>query len=209
MIELKNLCIGYDKDTPIINNINYTFKDNKIYGVLGPSGYGKTTLLRTVANLLKPISGEILLNNRPLTNPREDEIYMMFQNYTSFDWISCLDNVLIAKSIRSGITDEDRARAKQILISVGLGDKIDWYPRKLSGGQRQRLALARSIFMNPKVILMDEPLSALDTKTRTEMQELILNDHKQDKNIIIMVTHSPEEARRMCDVIIDIEKIGG
>jgi ABC-type nitrate/sulfonate/bicarbonate transport system ATPase subunit len=209
MIELKNLSIGYEKNSPIIQNINYVFKDNKIYGILGPSGYGKTTLIRTIANLLKPISGEILLNNRPLTNPREDEIYMMFQNYTSFDWISCLDNVLIAKSIRSGINDEDKTKAKEILTSVGLGDKLDWYPKKLSGGQRQRLALARSIFMNPKVILMDEPLSALDTKTRTEMQELILNDHKQDKNIIIMITHSPEEARRMCDVIIDITKIGG
>lgn len=209
MIELKNLSVGYEKDNPIIQNINYVFKDNKIYGILGPSGYGKTTLIRTIANLLKPISGEILLNNKPLTNPREDEIYMMFQNYTSFDWISCLDNVLIAKSIRSGITNEDRTRAKNILTSVGLGDKLDWYPRKLSGGQRQRLALARSIFMNPRVILMDEPLSALDVETRTEMQELILNDHKQDKNIIIMITHSPEEARRMCDIIIDITKIGG
>ena len=209
MIELKNLSVGYEKNNPIIQNINYVFKDNKIYGILGPSGYGKTTLLRTIAGLLRPVSGQVLIDGKPFKNPRENEIYMMFQNYTSFDWVTCIDNVLVAKSIRSGITDKDRQNAKDILESVGLGDKLDWYPRKLSGGQKQRLALARSIFMNPKVILMDEPLSALDTKTRTEMQELILNDHKQDKNIIIMVTHSPEEARRMCDVIIDIEKIGG
>jgi ABC-type nitrate/sulfonate/bicarbonate transport system ATPase subunit len=209
MIELKNLCIGYDKDTPIINNINYTFEDNKIYGVLGPSGYGKTTLLRTIAGLLRPISGQVLIDGKPFRNPREDEIYMMFQNYTSFDWVTCTDNVLVAKSIRSGITDKDRQNAKNILESVGLGDKLDWYPRKLSGGQKQRLALARSLFMSPKAILMDEPLSALDEITRSDMQNLILNDHTNDKNIIIMITHSSEEAKKMCDVIIDITKEKG
>lgn len=209
MIELKNLIIGYDKDSPILSNINYTFEDNKIYGILGPSGYGKTTLLRTLCGLLKPISGEIVIDGQPFKNARDDSVYMMFQNYTSFDWLSCLDNVLIVKKIKGPVTDKNRETAKKILELVGLGEKIDWYPTQLSGGQKQRLALARTIFMNPKVVLMDEPLSALDEKTRADMQQLIKNDHDHDKNIIIMITHSSEEAHKMCDVVIDITKEGG
>lgn len=209
MVELKNLTIGYDKSDPIIKNINYTFEDDKIYGILGPSGFGKTTLLRTMCGLLKPLSGEILINGKPFKNAREDQIYMMFQNYTSFDWLSCLDNILIVKRIKGKVTDKNIETAKKILELVGLGEKINWYPSQLSGGQKQRLALARTIYMNPTVVLMDEPLSALDEKTRADMQQLIKNDHANDKNIIIMITHSSEEAQKMCDVVINIENLGG
>lgn len=206
MIELKNLSIGYDNE-PILTGINYTFEDNKIYGILGKSGYGKTTLLRTLCGLLKPIDGEILIDGKPFRNAREDKIYMMFQNYTSFDWLTCLENVTIVKKIAEGkVTEKNIATATEIMKLVGLGEKLDWYPTQLSGGQKQRLALARTIFMNPAVVLMDEPLSALDEKTRADMQQLIKNDHDHDKNIIIMITHSTEEAHKMCDVVINIEK---
>jgi ABC-type nitrate/sulfonate/bicarbonate transport system ATPase subunit len=204
MIELKNLTIGYDK-TPILSNINYVFEDNKIYGILGKSGFGKTTLLRTMCGILKPISGEILVNGKKFTSAREDGIYMMFQNYTSFDWLNCLENVLIIKRINGKVTEKNIKVATELLRLVGLGDKLDKYPTQLSGGQKQRLALARTIFMDPAVVLMDEPLSALDEKTRADMQQLIKNDHDHDKNIIIMITHSSEEANKMCDVVINIE----
>lgn len=208
MIELKNLTIGYD-NTPILSNINYTFEDNKIYGILGRSGYGKTTLLRTMCGILKPISGEILIDGKPFRSAREDNIYMMFQNYTSFDWLNCLDNVLIVKKINGKVTEKNISVATELLKLVGLGDKLNKFPTQLSGGQRQRLALARTIFMNPAVVLMDEPLSALDEKTRADMQQLIKNDHEHDKNIIIMITHSSEEANKLCDVVINIETEGG
>lgn len=208
MVELKNLTIGYD-NTPILSNINYTFEDNKIYGILGRSGYGKTTLLRTMCGILKPISGEILIDGKPFRSAREDSIYMMFQNYTSFDWLNCLDNVLIVKKINGKVTEKNISVATELLKLVGLGDKINKFPTQLSGGQRQRLALARTIFMNPAVVLMDEPLSALDEKTRADMQQLIKNDHEHDKNIIIMITHSSEEANKLCDVVINIETEGG
>ncbi len=209
MIELKDLTIGYGKDSPVLKNINYTFEDNKIYGILGKSGYGKSTLLKTMCGLLKPMSGEILINGNPFRNAREDNIYMMFQNYTSFDWLNCLENVLIVKRIKGRVTDKNVQTATKILELVGLGEKINWYPTQLSGGQKQRLALARTIFMNPTAVLMDEPLSALDEKTRCDMQNLIKADHEHDKNIIIMITHSKEEATKMCDVVIDIENEGG
>ncbi len=208
MIELKDLTVGYTRDIPLISDINYTFEDNKIYGILGKSGYGKSTLLKTIAGLQKPLRGEVIIDNKQVKNARTSGAYMMFQNYTCFDWLKCLDNVLIAQRVKGSVTDQDIVNAKRWLAAVGLGNDLDKYPTQLSGGMKQRLALARTLFMNPKVVLMDEPLSALDEKTRLTMQDLIVEDHKHDKNIIIMITHSHEEAERICDVVIDFEKEG-
>lgn len=208
MIELKKLTIGYTRDTPLISDIDYVFENNKVYGILGKSGYGKSTLLRTIAGLQKPLSGEVFIDNKQVKNARTSEAYMMFQNYTCFDWLKCLDNVLIAQKVKGSVSDQDVENAKKWLSAVGLGNDLDKYPTQLSGGMKQRLALARTLFMNPKVVLMDEPLSALDEKTRTAMQNLIVEDHIHDKNIIIMITHSHEEAERVCDVVIDFEKGG-
>lgn len=201
MIELINLTVGYQKDNPIHKNLNYKF-DNKVYGILGDSGCGKTTLLRTIAGLLKPINGKVLIDGEVLSKPWKNDVYMLHQNYTSFNWLTCIDNILISKKIKSHIIDKDIANAESMLKSVGLGDYRDKYPMELSGGQRQRLALARTIFVKPKIILMDEPLSALDNETRKAMQGLILQLHNDTGNTIIMVTHSPEEAKRMCSDIL-------
>lgn len=203
MIVVNNLCTGYARASPLLKGFNYQF-DNKIYGILGESGCGKTTLLRTIAGLTKPLSGEVLIDDVQISKPNKNGVYMMHQNYTSFDWLTCLDNILIAKKIQGGITKEDVDNAKQMLEAVKLGKDIDKYPRQLSGGMRQRLALARTLFVNPKIILMDEPLSALDGNTRSEMQDLILNIHKRTNNTILMVTHSIEEANKMCDTIIKL-----
>lgn len=202
MIEIKNLYTGYHKNSPLLENFNYTF-NSQIYGILGSSGCGKTTLLRTIAGLTKPLDGKVMIDGEEVTKPH-NSVYMLHQNYTSFDWLSCLDNVLISKKIQSKITKDDLNRAIEMLKSVGLADSINKYPKQMSGGMRQRLALARTLFVNPKIILMDEPLSALDAKTRTEMQDLILNIHQQTQNTIIMVTHSNEEAQKMCDKIIKL-----
>lgn len=208
MIELEKLTIGYSRDTPLISNINFRFEDNKIYGILGKSGFGKSTLLKTIAGLQKPLSGGVYIDKNLVENPRTSEAYMMFQNYTCFDWLKCLDNVLIAQKVKGKITEQHIEDATKWLRAVGLGNDLDKYPTQLSGGMKQRLALARTLFMNPKVVLMDEPLSALDEKTRTAMQDLIVEDHKHDKNIIIMITHSHEEAERICDVVIKFDKGG-
>lgn len=203
MIVVNNLCTGYVRASPLLKGFNCQF-DNKIYGILGESGCGKTTLLRTIAGLTKPLSGEVLIDGTRVSKPNKNGVYMMHQNYTSFDWLTCLDNILIAKKIQGGVTKEDVDNAKQMLEAVKLGKDADKYPRQLSGGMRQRLALARTLFVNPKIILMDEPLSALDGNTRSEMQDLILNIHKRTNNTILMVTHSVEEANKMCDKIIKL-----
>lgn len=203
MIEVKNLYTGYSRDKPLLKGFNYTF-DTKVYGILGQSGCGKTTLLRTISSLMKPLSGEVVINGEVVTKVSKNNVYMMHQNYTSFDWLRCLDNVLIAKKVKGRVNGEDINRAKQILSLVELEGNEDKFPKQLSGGMRQRLALARTLFMNPEIILMDEPLSALDVDTREVMQDLIIKQHKETNNTIIMVTHSREEAKKMCDVIIEL-----
>ena len=128
----------------------------------------------------------------------------MHQRYTNFDWLSCLDNVLIAER-KKRKRKELRPKAIEVLNKVGLGEYLDRYPTELSGGMQQRLALARVLFVKPSILLMDEPLSALDDSTRVKMQQLIMDIHKETGNTIIMVTQSVDEAEKMCDQIIRLD----
>ena len=204
MIDVRNLTTGYSKDKPLKQNFSYIFEDNKIYGILGESGCGKSTLLKTIAGLIYPLNGEVYVDNKILQRADKNDIYMMHQNYTSFDWLTCLDNILITEKVKHNrITDEKRKNALSMLDKVGLKEYADKYPTQLSGGMRQRLALARTLYMKPSIILMDEPLSALDENTRRDMQDLILDIHKETKNTILMITHSKEEAIKMCDTILN------
>ena len=198
MIKLQNVSIGYNSIV-LRGGLNYNFDKGKIYGILGKSGVGKTTLLKTIAGLLPSIDGVMEINDEI-----RDSIYMMHQSYTCFDWLNCIDNILITERIKHNkITKELREKAISILADVGLSGYENHYPTQLSGGQRQRLALARTLFTSPKVILMDEPLSALDEETRIGMQDLILDIHNKAHNTIIIVTHSEAEANKMCDEIIN------
>lgn len=194
MILLNDLVIGYDK--PLMKPISLNFEQGKVYGILGKSGCGKSTLLRTIAKMEKPLSGHICRNNNW-------QIYMMHQKYTNFNWLTCLDNVLIAERNKSK-RKEKNTQAQEVLKQVGLGEYLDRYPSELSGGMQQRLSLARVLFVKPRILLMDEPLSALDDNTREKMQKLIMDIHKETNNTIIMVTHSVEEAHKMCDEIIKL-----
>lgn len=203
MIVLNDLYTGYSRNSPLLEGFNYQF-DKKIYGILGESGCGKTTLLRTIAGLTKPLQGEVVINGVKENRPNRNGIYMLHQNYTSFDWMTCLDNVLIAKRVKGRVTEKDKENALKMLELVKLDEHVHKYPRQLSGGMRQRLALARTLFMQPQIILMDEPLSALDSVTRAEMQKLIIRMHNGINNTIIMVTHSTDEAEKMCDEIIKL-----
>lgn len=206
MIQLNKITTGYTRDKPLLKDFTYQF-DSKMYGILGESGCGKSTLLRTIAGLMKPLNGDILIDNEPLKRADKNDIYMMHQNYTSFNWMNCIDNVLISKKIKhKKITKEDIEQANELLNQVGIYQHRFKYPSQLSGGMRQRLALARTIYVKPNVILMDEPLSALDDVTRLNMQNLIIDLHKETSNTIILITHSKDEANRMCDEIIDMNK---
>lgn len=194
MITLNNLVVGYDK--PLMEPLNFTFENGKIYGILGKSGCGKSTLLKTIAKMHKPISGSVKRDDN-------QQIYMMHQRYTNFNWLSCIDNVLIAER-KKRKRKELEPVARSILEQVGLGEYLDRYPTELSGGMQQRLSLARVLFVKPHYLLMDEPLSSLDDATRQKMQRLIMDIHKETNSTIIMVTHSEEEAKKMCDQIIKL-----
>lgn len=190
MIKLNDLAIGYNGEA-ILEHIDQEFDDGLIYGILAKSGAGKTTLLKTISGLLHPVHGEVVIDGTAYRNADKNPVYMMHQRYSNFGWLSCTENVLIAqrdKKLRS------RDDAIKVLAAVGLEQYADKWPSQLSGGMQQRLALARTLYVKPKYLLMDEPLSALDDKTRSKMQRLILDVHAETGNTIIMVTHSQDEA---------------
>lgn len=201
MIEVKNLTMKYGKNT-IFENYNHTFPDNSITAIMGESGKGKTTLIRCIAGLNKPTNGEVIVNGIKITKPSRD-IFMMHQHYTNFPWKTCLENVLFPIEINGKITDKDIIEAKNMLKLVGLEQHTDKYPSELSGGMNQRLAFARVLMAKPKVILMDEPMSALDSQTRKDMQDILLASHKMLKNTIILITHDSSEAKRVADTVIN------
>ena len=206
MIQLNHLSIGYS-GVAIFDGLNLSFEDGKVYGILAKSGVGKTTLLKTIAGLLPPVKGHVSIDGVYYRTSRRNPVYMMHQRYCNFNWLTCLENVLIAqRDKRKRYTEESRADAHLALCQVGLDSCEDKWPSQLSGGMQQRLALARTLYVKPKYLLMDEPLSALDDKTRSEMQSLILDIHRKTQNTILMVTHSQDEASKMCDQII---RIGG
>lgn len=204
MIQLNDLSIGYN-GIPIMTELNQTYQDGCIYGILAKSGAGKTTLLKTIAGLLKPIHGKVVIDNEVYRNSDKNPVYMMHQRYSNFGWLTCCDNVLIAERNRKL---RDEKRAIDALEKVGLAEYADIWPAQLSGGMQQRLALARTLYVKPRYLLMDEPLSALDDTTRAKMQGLILDVHKETHNTILMVTHSQAEADKMCDYIINLRKGG-
>lgn len=204
MIRLNSLSIGYN-GTAILKDLDETFEDGKIYGILAKSGTGKTTLLKTISGLLKPISGTVRIDGIVYKNADCNPVYMMHQRYANFNWLSCLDNVLIAQRDKKLRYSQFQYESAMLALNqVGLAEYADKWPSQLSGGMQQRLALARTLYVKPKYLLMDEPLSALDDKTRSEMQSLILDIHLKTQNTILMVTHSQDEAAKMCDQIISI-----
>jgi taurine transport system ATP-binding protein len=161
--------------------------------VLGPSGCGKTTLLNIVAGFLAPTQGEILLNGEKVTGPNAER-GMVFQQGALFEWMNVRENVGFGPRMKGISTAQSREKVDHLLDVVGLRDFKDKAVYELSGGMQQRVALARCLANDPDVILMDEPLGALDALTREKMQSLVLKLWKETGKTIILITHSVEEA---------------
>lgn len=205
MIRVENLSTGYTRDKILLDKYSYTFDDNRIYSIMGKSGIGKTTLLKTISGLIKPMNGLVYVDGEVIHGAARG-VYMMNQSYTSFNWLSCIDNITIIDKIkRNGIDKSCIDKAKDLLNTVGLAGYENIYPSKLSGGQRQRLAFARAMYARPKHLLMDEPLSALDGITREKMQTILCDFQSKYKSTILVVTHSKDEADRIGGKIIWIE----
>jgi taurine transport system ATP-binding protein len=176
-----------------LKNVSLHLKEGELLSVLGPSGCGKTTLLNIVAGFLAPTEGQIVMNGHRVTGPAAER-GMVFQQGALFEWMSVRDNVSFGPRMK-GMAKRDMAEIVDHLLEVvGLRDFKDKAVYELSGGMQQRVALARCLANDPDVILMDEPLGALDALTREKMQSLVLRLWKETGKTIILITHSVEEA---------------
>ncbi|WP_299644540.1 ABC transporter ATP-binding protein [uncultured Ruegeria sp.] len=176
-----------------LENVSLHLKEGELMSVLGPSGCGKTTLLNIVAGFLAPTGGELTMNGHRITGP-DAERGMVFQKGALFEWMSVRENVGFGPSMKGTPKAEKNQIVNHLLDVVGLQDFKEKAVYELSGGMQQRVALARCLANDPDVILMDEPLGALDALTREKMQSLVLKLWKETGKTIILITHSVEEA---------------
>ena len=206
-ITLKHIHKAYGKDV-IIPDLNFTIEDNSFTVLVGPSGCGKSTTLRMIAGLEKPTSGEILIDDQNVVDmaPGKRGIAMVFQNYALYPTMSVRDNIEFGLKNKKVPKDERNKLIQDVCEIVGLTPYLNRKPSELSGGQRQRVALARAMVKNPKVFLMDEPLSNLDAKLRQQMRVELIELHKRLKATFIYVTHDQVEAMSMGDNIILMDK---
>lgn len=204
MLQLKDIKkeFGSGKNRLItLQDISFEVRDGEIVAILGPSGCGKTTLLRIIAGLEQPTSGHIMLDGELVEHP-SPQMGMTFQEHALLPWLSVDRNISIGLEMRGIPKEEIRTRSKQYLSMVGLQDSGNLYPHELSGGMRQRAAVARALTLEPKLLLMDEPFSALDPRTRRQIQKDILNIQERTGKATIIVTHSVEEAIYLADRLI-------
>ena len=207
MLELKNISKKF-KDKDILSNFNLKVEENKILAIVGPSGGGKTTLLRMLAGLESIDSGEIIFNgeNLPLNElEKRNLLGFVFQDFQLFPHMTVLENLVISPVQTMGIKkDEAEAKAIKLLEQLGLENHCKSYPHSLSGGQKQRVALARAMMIEPKIIGYDEPTSALDPELRLEVEKLILQNKKLGVTQIV-VTHDLQFAENIADDILKVE----
>ena len=182
----------------VLKNTRLTIEPGQFVAIVGRSGCGKSTLLRLVAGLESASSGSLQLDGETVNGLNQDT-RIMFQDARLLPWRRVIDNVTL------GLPAEERAHGETVLAQVGLADRVNDWPAKLSGGQRQRVALARALVHNPRLLLLDEPLGALDALTRVEMHRLIENLWQSNRFTALLVTHDVQEAVALADRVILIE----
>ena len=213
-LSLKNISKKY-KDKEILKNITFDIKEGELVCILGPSGCGKTTLLNIIGGFVSDYSGDVLLSNENINNipPEKREIATVFQSYGLFTHKNVIDNVSYGLKLLKIDKNTRGKRAKEMLEKVGLAGYDKKKIKELSGGEQQRVAIARSMVLNPKLLLLDEPLSNLDVHLRDVMRKEIKRIQKQFGVTMIIVTHDQEDAFKLADRVIvinegHIEQIG-
>ena len=199
LLEVRNLKkIYHDKNGEIIalDNISFNIKDGEFVAIVGPSGCGKSTILSILSKLEEKSGGEIIFRKPDL------KIGYMLQNDALFDHRTILKNTLLGLEINKDLNDSKKQKAIDLLNTYGLGEFIDKYPKNLSGGMRQRVALIRTLAIEPDILLLDEPFSALDYQTRLAVSDDVYKIIKKEKKTAIIVTHDIEEAISIADRII-------
>lgn len=206
-LSLKNISKKY-KDKEILNNISFDIKEGELVCILGPSGCGKTTLLNIIGGFVSDFSGDVLLSDENINNipPEKREIATVFQSYGLFTHKNVIDNVSYGLKLLKIDKNTRENRAKEMLEKVGLAGYEKKKIKELSGGEQQRVAIARSMVLNPKLLLLDEPLSNLDVHLRDVMRREIKKIQKQFGVTMIIVTHDQEDAFKLADRVIVIDK---
>jgi NitT/TauT family transport system ATP-binding protein len=184
-----------------LQDISFEVNDGEIVAILGPSGCGKTTLLRIIAGLDRPSSGDVLLDGEKVEQP-SPQFGMVFQEHALLPWLNVRKNASIGLEMRGISREKTQELVMQYISMVGLQDSAERYPHELSGGMRQRAAVARALTLEPKLLLLDEPFSALDLQTRRQIQQDIMKVQERTGKAIIMVTHSIEEAIYLADRLV-------
>ena len=207
IIDLKNIYKEYD-GVEVLKNINFYIRKNEFLTLLGPSGCGKTTTLRIIGGFERPTSGELIFEGKDIINvpPYERQINTVFQKYALFPHMNVFENVAFGLKIKKLPKDEIKNKVIDMLKMVNLEGFENRSIESLSGGQQQRVAIARALVNEPKVLLLDEPLGALDLKLRKEMQLELKNMQKRVGITFIYVTHDQEEALTMSDTIVVMDK---
>ncbi len=204
IIELKNITKSFDGEQPVLKNINLDIYDNEFLTLLGPSGCGKTTLLRLIGGFEAPDEGDVIflgdrINNMP---PHKRNVNTVFQKYALFPHLNVFENVAFPLREKKLPKDEIETRVREMLSLVALNGFEKRSVTRLSGGQQQRVAIARALVAHPRVLLLDEPLGALDLKLRKDMQVELKKIQKQTGITFIFVTHDQEEALSMSDTVV-------
>jgi len=194
MIQVNNLSKQYGVDSPLVlDSLSFHVPEGNTMSVVGPSGCGKTTLLYILGGLLSKTSGQVLIGGKEVTTARK-ESSLIFQDFGLLPWKTAWENTCVGMSINGITKSQQRETASILFRDLGISSRKDSYPIQLSGGEKQRVAIARSLAMNPDLLLMDEPYSALDAMTREKLQDIILAEWKGRRLTILLVTHSIEEA---------------
>jgi nitrate/nitrite transport system ATP-binding protein len=203
-LELENVSKGYG-GTPVLRDINLSVERGEFVAIVGYSGAGKTTLISMIAGLLKPDSGEVKLNGETITQPGPDRA-LVFQNYSLLPWLSVFENILLAveQVFPQWMRPKQLAHTEKYLAMVNLSAARNKKPSELSGGMRQRVSVARALAMDPQVLLMDEPLGALDALTRATLQDEIENIWERDKKTVVLITNDVDEGILLADRIIPL-----
>lgn len=207
-LELDNVSIGFgppSNRTEVLKDINLSVEENEFVAVIGFSGSGKSTLMSLLAGLQKPDKGQVRLHGSVVENPGP-RLGIMFQNYSLLPWLTVFGNIELA--VRQVFPKFSKAQVKEhverYVEMVSLTPALEKNPHELSGGMRQRVSLARTLAMQPEVLLLDEPLSALDALTRAVLQDEIIRIWEEDKRTVVMITNDVDEATLMADRIVPL-----
>jgi ABC-type Fe3+/spermidine/putrescine transport system ATPase subunit len=207
-VELSNICFSYGRNAPAgLNNLSLSVEKGQFIALLGPSGCGKTTTLKLLAGLLRPQSGTIRIAGKDVTSlgPEKRNASMVFQNYALFPHLTVEQNVGFGLRMKGQVQEGHQRTVDDVLGFMGLTDLRKKLPKELSGGQQQRVGVARAVVTQPDILLMDEPLSNLDSRLRERMTEEISRIQRELKLSVVYVTHDRHEAMAMADLVVVME----